>query len=151
MDIYINPIKSILKLYIYPNKASASPPVGPALGQFGLNIMAFSKSFNYDTQHININYILPVYIFILRNNSYFYIIKLPKLNYILSQFYIGFNVHYSKTKFIVTPYFLYEICLYKNYQINFLYNFKSLYIFFLLYFKTLGILLKNVKKKKFFK
>ena len=54
------PIKTYVKLQIEAGKATPAPPVGPALGQHGINIMSFCKDFNYQTK--NKKMILPVII-----------------------------------------------------------------------------------------
>jgi large subunit ribosomal protein L11 len=66
----------LIKLQLPAGKASPSPPVGPALGQHGVNIMEFCKSFNAKTQK-DAGMILPVVITVYADRSFTYIIKTP--------------------------------------------------------------------------
>ena len=65
-----------IKLQIPAGKANPSPPVGPALGQRGLNIMEFCKAFNASTQE-KAGYIIPVEITVYADRSFSYITKTP--------------------------------------------------------------------------
>ena len=65
-----------IKLQLPAGKASPSPPVGPALGQHGVNIMEFCKSFNARTQS-EAGMILPVVITVYADRSFSYIVKTP--------------------------------------------------------------------------
>ena len=69
-------VTGIIKLQINAAKATASPPVGPALGQHGVNIMAFTKEFNERTQK-DIGYIIPVVITVYADRSFSFITKTP--------------------------------------------------------------------------
>ncbi len=66
---------SQIKLQIMAGKATPSPPVGPALGQHGVNIMEFCKSFNSQTQ--NQDLIIPVVITVYQDRSFTFITKTP--------------------------------------------------------------------------
>ena len=66
-----------IKLQIPAGKANPSPPVGPALGQRGLNIMEFCKAFNAQTQGIEPGLPLPVVITAFADKSFTFIIKTP--------------------------------------------------------------------------
>lgn len=69
-------VKQILKLQIPAGQANPSPPVGPALGQAGVNIMAFCKDFNAQTQS-KAGDILPVVITVFKDSSFTFITKQP--------------------------------------------------------------------------
>jgi large subunit ribosomal protein L11 len=70
-------ITAQVKLQIAAGDAKPSPPVGPALGQHGVNIMAFCKEFNARTQKEEKGLILPVEISIYADRSFTFIIKTP--------------------------------------------------------------------------
>ena len=67
---------NMIKLQIPAGKATPAPPVGPALGQHGLNIMEFCKAFNEKTQKQE-GLIIPVVISIYQDRSYSFITKTP--------------------------------------------------------------------------
>ena len=69
-------VLAIKKLQITAGKANPSPPVGPALGQHGVNIMEFCKAFNAQTQNKG-DLILPVIITIYADRSFTFIVKTP--------------------------------------------------------------------------
>lgn len=69
-------INKILKLQVRGGAANPSPPVGPALGSAGVNIMEFCKQFNARTQD-NPGKILPVVITVFKDNSFEFVIKTP--------------------------------------------------------------------------
>lgn len=70
-------ITGFIKLQIPAGKANPSPPVGPALGQQGLNIMEFCKAFNAETQSYEPGLALPVVITAYADKSFTFIIKSP--------------------------------------------------------------------------
>lgn len=69
-------IQSYIKLQIPAGKANPSPPVGPALGQHGVNIMDFCKAFNAQTQALG-DTIIPVVITVYSDRSFSFITKTP--------------------------------------------------------------------------
>ncbi len=69
-------IAGYIKLQIPAGQANPSPPVGPALGQHGVNIMEFCKAFNAKTQD-KIGYIIPVVITVYADRSFSFITKTP--------------------------------------------------------------------------
>ncbi len=69
-------IKSIIKLQIPAGKANPAPPVGPALGQHGINIMAFCKEYNERTS-TQAGSIIPVEITVFEDRSFTFITKTP--------------------------------------------------------------------------
>jgi len=77
-------IKAIIKLYCPAGQANPAPPVGPALGQHGLNIMQFCKSFNDKTKG-QAGLILPVVISAYEDRSFSFIIKSPPASVLLKR------------------------------------------------------------------
>jgi large subunit ribosomal protein L11 len=69
-------VKAIVKLAIPAGKATPAPPVGPALGQHGINIMAFCKDYNARTAH-QAGSIIPAEITIFQDNSFRFVLKTP--------------------------------------------------------------------------
>jgi large subunit ribosomal protein L11 len=70
-------IVGYIKLQVPAGKANPSPPVGPALGQRGLNIMEFCKAFNAQTQKMEPGLMLPVVITAYADKSFTFIMKTP--------------------------------------------------------------------------
>lgn len=77
-------VAAIVKLQIPAGKANPAPPVGPALGQHGVNIMDFCKSFNYKTAKEG-DSIVPVVITIYADRSYTFITKTPPVSFLLKK------------------------------------------------------------------
>jgi len=75
-------ISAYIKLQIPAGKANPSPPVGPALGQHGVNIMEFCKAFNAKTQAMG-DTIVPVVISVFADRSFSYITKTPPASFLL--------------------------------------------------------------------
>lgn len=69
-------VKAIVKLQIVAGKATPAPPVGPALGQHGLNIMAFCKEYNERTAS-QAGMVIPAEITIFEDRSFTFVIKTP--------------------------------------------------------------------------
>lgn len=78
-------IVGYVKLQVPAGKANPSPPIGPALGQRGLNIMEFCKAFNAQTQSYEAGTPLPVVITAYGDRTFSFIIKLPPVSYFLKQ------------------------------------------------------------------
>ena len=70
-------VETIIKLQVRAGEANPSPPVGPALGQHGVNIMEFCKAFNADTQSLEKGLPIPVVITVFSDKSFTYIRKTP--------------------------------------------------------------------------
>ena len=70
-------IVGFIKLQVPSGKANPSPPIGPALGQRGLNIMEFCKAFNAQTQGVEPGLPLPVVITAFADKSFTFVIKTP--------------------------------------------------------------------------
>lgn len=76
-------IEKLVKLQVQAGKANPAPPVGPALGQAGVNIMEFCKAFNAKTQDIEAGMPLPVVITVYKDKSFDFDIKTPPASYLL--------------------------------------------------------------------
>ena len=77
-------VVEVLKLQIPAGKANPSPPVGPALGQRGINIMEFCKAFNEKTKDM-MGYIIPVEITVYSDRSFTFITKQPPVTDLLKK------------------------------------------------------------------
>ena len=78
-------ILGLIKLQIPAGGANPSPPVGPALGQRGLNIMDFCKAFNEKTKNIEKGAPVPVVITAYKDRSFVFVTKLPPVSYYLKK------------------------------------------------------------------
>jgi large subunit ribosomal protein L11 len=78
-------IEGYIKLQIPAGKANPSPPVGPALGQRGLNIMQFCKDFNAATQQMEAGMPIPVVITAYSDRSFSFVTKTPPASYFLKK------------------------------------------------------------------
>ena len=76
-------LDKIVKLQVPAGSANPAPPVGPALGQAGVNIMEFCKAFNAKTQDIEKGLTLPVVISVYGDRSFDFIIKTPPASVLL--------------------------------------------------------------------
>ena len=70
-------VEAYIKLQVAAGKANPSPPVGPALGQHGVNIMEFCKAFNAKTQGMEAGLPVPVVITVYADRSFTFIMKTP--------------------------------------------------------------------------
>ena len=78
-------IDAYIKLQVPPLDDQPSPPVGPALGQHGLNIMEFCKAFNADTQSMEPGLPIPVVITVYNDKSFTFIKKTPPASILLKK------------------------------------------------------------------
>ncbi len=78
-------VTGYLKLQVPAGAANPSPPIGPALGQRGLNIMEFCKSFNAQTQKLEKGTPIPVVITIYQDRSFTFEMKTPPVSYFLKK------------------------------------------------------------------
>ena len=78
-------IVGFIKLQVPAGKANPSPPIGPALGQRGLNIMEFCKAFNAQTQGIEPGLKLPVVITAYADKSFTFVLKSPPATVLLKK------------------------------------------------------------------
>jgi large subunit ribosomal protein L11 len=78
-------IVGFVKLHIPAGKATPAPPVGPALGQQGVNIMDFCKAFNAQTAKAGEGMIIPVIVTVYQDRSYTFITKTPPASILLKK------------------------------------------------------------------
>src|SRR5258708_24889592 len=78
-------IVGFIKLQVPAGKANPSPPIGPALGQRGLNIMEFCKTFNAQTQNMEQGMPVPVVITAYADRTFTFITKTPPVSYFLKK------------------------------------------------------------------
>jgi large subunit ribosomal protein L11 len=78
-------ITGFLKLQVPAGAANPSPPIGPALGQRGLNIMEFCKSFNAQTQQMEKGSPIPVVITIYQDRSFTFEMRTPPVSYFIKK------------------------------------------------------------------
>ena len=78
-------IEAYIKLQVPAQDANPSPPVGPALGQHGVNIMEFCKAFNAQTQNIEKGMPVPVVITVYNDRSFTFIMKTPPASVLLKK------------------------------------------------------------------
>lgn len=80
----VRKVKAVLKLYCPAGQANPAPPVGPALGQHGANIMEFCKKFNEETKGKE-GLVLPAIITVYEDRSFTFIVKSPPVSVLLKQ------------------------------------------------------------------
>ncbi|GFZ82939.1 50S ribosomal protein L11 [Elstera cyanobacteriorum] len=78
-------IVGYIKLQVPAGKANPSPPIGPALGQRGLNIMEFCKAFNAQTQQLEVGMPIPVVITAYGDRTFTFVMKTPPVTYFLKK------------------------------------------------------------------
>jgi large subunit ribosomal protein L11 len=78
-------VESYIKLQVPAGSANPSPPVGPALGQHGVNIMEFCKAFNAQTQNMENGLPVPVVITVYNDKSFTFITKTPPASILLKK------------------------------------------------------------------
>jgi large subunit ribosomal protein L11 len=78
-------VTGFLKLQVPAGAANPSPPIGPALGQRGLNIMEFCKAFNAQTQKLEKNAPIPVVITIYADRSFTFELKTPPMSFFIKK------------------------------------------------------------------
>jgi large subunit ribosomal protein L11 len=76
-------VQAYIKLQVPAGQANPSPPVGPALGQHGVNIMEFCKAFNASTQSMESGLPIPVVITVYNDRSFTYVQKTPPASVLL--------------------------------------------------------------------
>ena len=77
-------VRAIIKLQIVGGKATPAPPVGPALGQHGVNIMEFCKAYNAATQD-RVDQVIPVELTVYEDRSFSYVLKTPPAAVLIRQ------------------------------------------------------------------
>ena len=80
----VRKVKTVIKLYCPAGQANPAPPVGPALGQHGVNIMEFCKKFNEQTKGKE-GLVLPAVITVYEDRSFTFIVKSPPVSVLLKQ------------------------------------------------------------------
>jgi large subunit ribosomal protein L11 len=78
-------VKGYIKLQVPAGKANPSPPIGPALGQHGVNIMEFCKGFNAKTQEMESGMPIPVVITVFEDRSFTFTMKTPPVSYFIKK------------------------------------------------------------------
>jgi len=78
-------IQAYIKLQVKAQEANPSPPVGPALGQHGVNIMEFCKAFNAQTQNTEKGLPIPVVITVYSDRSFTFVMKTPPASILLKK------------------------------------------------------------------
>ena len=78
-------VVGLIKLQVPAGKANPSPPIGPALGQRGLNIMEFCKAFNAQTQKMEKGTPIPVVITTYQDRSFTFEMKTPPMSYFIKK------------------------------------------------------------------
>lgn len=81
----VKKVETYIKLQIPAGQANPSPPVGPALGQHGLNIMDFCKVFNAQTQSMEAGLPVPVVITVYNDKSFTFVTKTPPASFLLGK------------------------------------------------------------------
>ena len=76
-------VTGYIKLVVQAGKANPSPPIGPALGQAGVNIMEFCKGFNAQTQKMEAGMPIPCVITVYQDRSFTFVMKTPPASYYL--------------------------------------------------------------------
>jgi len=78
-------VAKVVRLQVPAGQANPAPPVGPALGQAGVNIMEFCKAFNARTQEMEKGMPLPVEITVYEDRSFEFVIKTPPVSFLLKK------------------------------------------------------------------
>ena len=78
-------VQGYVKLQVPAGKANPSPPIGPALGSQGVNIMAFCKQFNADTQKLEVGMPIPVVITVYSDKSFTFVMKTPPATFFIKK------------------------------------------------------------------
>ena len=79
------PVQALVKLQVPAGNATPAPPIGPALGQHGVNIMEFCKAFNAQTQKMEKGVPIPVIITTYQDRSFTFEMKTPPVSYFLKK------------------------------------------------------------------
>jgi len=78
-------IEGYIKLQVPAGKATPSPPIGPALGQRGVNIMEFCKAFNAATQDLEVSMPIPTIITVYADRSFTFVTKTPPASFLIKK------------------------------------------------------------------
>jgi large subunit ribosomal protein L11 len=110
-------VSALIRLVVNAGQAKPAPPVGPALGQHRLNLMAFCKDFNARTQHIKSDVPMSVMVTAYKDNSFDFVVKSPSASYFLKKaagLQSGGGNAGHKVAGTVTPKHIYEIAKIKQ-------------------------------------
>ena len=100
-------IDGYIKLQIAAGQANPSPPVGPALGQKGVNIMEFCKAFNAATQKLEAGMPIPVTITVFQDKSFIFETKQPPVSFFIKKAFCFSRIACICWYSIFTPYLKY--------------------------------------------
>ena len=89
-------VNGYVKLQVPAGQANPSPPIGPALGQQGVNIMEFCKQFNAQTQQVEKGLPIPVVITVYSDRSFTFVMKTPPASVLIRKA-IGIEIAKTKT------------------------------------------------------
>lgn len=78
--------KGVIKLHIPAGQANPAPPVGPALGKYGINIMEFCKQFNERTKGMEEGMIIPAVITVYEDRTFSFITKMPPVSSLIKKY-----------------------------------------------------------------
>lgn len=81
-------------------KATAAPPVGPMLGQYGLNLMEFCKDFNNRTKDIKNDVMVPIDMIVYEDKSFVFVTKTPETSYFLKKILENTTLPTEKSRYI---------------------------------------------------
>ena len=84
MAKHTKPVQAVIKLQITAGKANPAPPIGPALGQHGVNIMEFCKAYNEQTRDKG-DTTIPVEITVFKDKTFVFILKTPPASVLIAQ------------------------------------------------------------------
>jgi large subunit ribosomal protein L11 len=137
-----------IRLILLANKATPSPLLGQALGQYGINIMEFCKNFNHETKNLKDNIYVPILIYFYSRDNYKVVVKTPTTTFLIKQIV---NILKGKSKikqqdnqFYITLKEIYHIGLLKKCDklLNYI-NIKSLCKMIIGSIKSMGLIIKK--------
>lgn len=131
-------ILRLVKFFIKAGEASNTPPIGPLLGQFPMDVRIFCNRFNKDTEKFDKGVLLYVFLILYKNGTFEYKIKTPPIFFLLELGSERIWIKRRKKKYGITIVNVYKITLIKNIDYNFL-NLRSLFV----------KILKEAKKSKY--
>ena len=81
----VKKVQAVVKLQVPAGQANPAPPIGPALGQHGVNIMEFCKQFNAKTQKMEQGLVIPVLLTVYADRSFTFIMKTPPVSILIKK------------------------------------------------------------------
>ncbi len=81
----VKKVQAVVKLQVPAGQANPAPPIGPALGQHGVNIMEFCKQFNAKTQKMEQGLVIPVLLTVYQDRSFTFIMKTPPVSILIKK------------------------------------------------------------------